>query len=234
MTPKGDISRREFLAPAAAGLALTLVPRHVLGGRGYVAPSDKITLAYIGCGTQGTRELLRMTANPDVQITAVCDPVKDGTNYIDWDKNDIRDRVRKFLENPDWGAGVEGIRAGRDMAKEIIETYYAKKRGSENFKGVTSYADFRELLEKEKDLDAVKIMTPDHQHATISIAAMKKKKHVLAHKPLANRVAEVRMVVETARKTGVATQLLAWHGPITPVRDMILDGAIGTLREVHN
>ncbi len=234
MTPKSDISRRDFLAPAAAGLALTLVPRHVLGGRGYVAPSDKITLAYIGCGTQGTRELLRMTANPDVQITAVCDPVKDGTNYIDWDKNDIRDRVRKFLENPDWGAGVEGIRAGRDMAKEIIETYYAKKRGSENFKGVASYADFRDLLEKEKDLDAVKIMTPDHQHATISIAAMKKKKHVLAHKPLANRVAEVRMVVETARKTGVATQLLAWHGPITPVRDMILDGAIGTLREVHN
>jgi hypothetical protein len=234
MNSKGKINRREFLAPAAAGLALTLVPRHVLGGPGYVAPSDKITLAYIGCGTQGTREMLRLIAAPEVQITAVCDPVKDGTNYIDWDKTGIRDSVRRVLEDSNWGAGVSGIRAGRDMAKEIIETYYAKKRASENFKGVASYADFRELLEKEKDLDSVKVMTPDHLHATISIAAMKKGKHVVMHKPLANRVAEVRMVVETARKTGVATHLLAWHRPINEVRDMILDGAIGTLTEVHN
>jgi hypothetical protein len=234
MGSKSDLNRREFLAPAAAGLALTLVPRHVLGGPGYVAPSDKITLAYIGCGTQGTRELLRLIANPDVQITAVCDPVKDGTNYIDWDKTGIRDSVRKVLDDPSWGEGVTGIRAGRDMAKEIIETYYAKKRAKENFRGVASYADFRELLEKEKDLDSVKIMTPDHLHATISIAAMKKRKHVAMHKPLANRVAEVRMVVDTARTTGVATHLLAWHSPLTTVRQMILDGAVGTLKEIHN
>jgi len=144
--------------------------------------------------------------------------------------------VRKVLENPNWGAGISGIRAGRDMAKEIIETYYAKKRAAENFKGVASYADFRELLEKEKDLDSVKIMTPDHLHATIAIAAMKRHKHVLVHKPLANRVAEVRMVVDTARKTGVATHLLAWRSPasLTAVRQMIVDGAIGTLKEVHN
>jgi hypothetical protein len=58
--------------------------------------------------------------------------------------------VRRVLENPDWGAGVTGIRAGRDMAKEIIETYYAKKRAAENFRGVASYADIRELLEKER------------------------------------------------------------------------------------
>jgi hypothetical protein len=234
MIPKSSMNRREFLAPAAAGLALTIVPRHVLGGPGYVAPSDKITLAYIGCGTQGTRELLRMITIPEVQITAVCDPVKDGTNYVDWSKTGIRDSVAERLEDPNWGAGMTGIRGGRDMAKEIIETYYAKKRAAENFRGVASYADFRELLEKEKDLDSVKIMTPDHLHATISIAAMKKGKHVLVHKPLANRVAELRMVVETARKTGVATHLLAWHRPVTAVRDMIVDGAIGTLREVHN
>ena len=234
MIPKGDLNRREFLAPAAAaGIALTLVPRHVLGGPGYVAPSDKINLAYIGCGTQGTREMLQLLAVPQVQITAVCDPVKDGANYIDWSKTGIRDSVRRTLENPDWGAGVSGIRGGRDMAKEIIETYYGKKRGAEKFGPVASYADFRELLEKEKDLDAVKIMTPDHLHATISIAAMKKHKHVLMHKPLSNRVSEVRMVVETARKTGVATHLLAWHAPLTAVRQMIQDGAIGTVREVH-
>jgi Oxidoreductase family, C-terminal alpha/beta domain/Oxidoreductase family, NAD-binding Rossmann fold len=233
-SPKDDLNRREFLAPAAAGLAMTLVPRHVLGGPGHVAPSDKIALAYIGCGTQGTRELLRLIAVPEVQITAVCDPVKDGTNYIDWDKTGLRDNVRKALGDPNWGAGVSGIRAGRDMAKEIIETYYAKYRGAEKFKGVASYADFRELLEKENGLDAVKIMTPDHLHATISIAAMKKDKHVMIHKPLSNRVAEVRMVVDSARKTGVATHLLAWRRPLTALREMLLDGSIGTLREVHN
>ncbi len=129
MTPKDDIGRREFLAPAAAAaVALTIVPRHVLGGPGYTAPSDKITLAYIGCGTQGTREMLRLITAPEVQITAVCDPVAEGANYVDWDKKGIQDSVRKVLENPSWGAGVSGIRAGRGMAKEIIETYYAKKR----------------------------------------------------------------------------------------------------------
>ena len=234
MIPKDEITRRDLLAPAAAGIALTLVPRHVLGGPGYVAPSDKITLACIGCGTQGTREMLQVMAIPEIQIVAVCDPVKDGTNYVDWSAHGIRDSVRRTLENPSWGDSVGGIRAGRDMAKEIIETYYAKKRSSDNFKGLASYADFRELLEKEKDLDSVKVMTPDHLHATISIAAMKKHKHVLVHKPLSNKVAEVRMVVDSARKTGVATHLLAWRAPLTAVRQMILDGAIGELKEVHN
>ena len=146
MVPKDEITRRDLLAPVAAGLALTLVPRHVLGGPGYVAPSDKITLAYIGCGTQGTRELLQLMTIPEIQITAVCDPVKDGTNYVDWSTNGIRDSVRRALDKPTWGDGVSGIRAGRDMAKEILETYYGSKRASDNFKGIASYADFRELL----------------------------------------------------------------------------------------
>src|SRR5262245_36341022 len=122
MESKDDVNRREFLAATASGLALTIVPRHVLGGAGYTAPSDKLTLANIGCGTQGIREMLRLLPAADVQITAVCDPVKDGTNYVDWDATGIRDSVRKFLEAPSWGEGVTGIRAGRDMAKEIIDT----------------------------------------------------------------------------------------------------------------
>ena len=130
----------------------------------------------------------------------------------------IHESVRRFLEEPSWGAGVTGIRVGRDMANDIIEPIIPKKRAGENFGVVASYADFRELLEKEKDLDAVKIMTPDHLHATISIAATKKRKHVLMHTPLSNRVAEVRMVVDSARKTRVATHLLAWRAPLTSVR----------------
>jgi hypothetical protein len=234
VTARDDLDRREFLAAAGAGLAFTIVPRHVLGGPGHTPPSDKLTVAYVGCGTQGIRELLRLLPLQDVQVTAVCDPVEDGTNYVDWSRNGIRDGVREALQDASWGGNVSGIRGGRNMAREIIETCYAKQRGSENFASVASYADFRELLEKEKDLDCVKVMTPDHLHATIAIAAMKKRKHVAMHKPLANRVAEVRMVVDAARRSGVSTQLLAWRRPITPVQEMIQEGAIGTLKEVHN
>ena len=234
MKLKENINRRKFLSSAATAFAFTVVPRHVLGGPKYVAPSDKITLAYIGCGTQGLREMLRLVTNPEVQIVAVCDPERDNTNYVDWDKYGIRNSIRKLLENPSWGEGVKGIRCGREVGREIVEKYYAKNRASESYKGCSSYADFRELLEKEKDLDSVKIMTPDHHHATISIAAMKKGKHVAMHKPVANRIYEARLVVETARKTGVATHLLAWRSPIDSVRDMVRNGAIGTLQEIHN
>ena len=61
----GDISskepgmdRRKFVElTATAALGFTIVPRHVLGGKNFIAPSDKITLGYIGMGTQGIREL---------------------------------------------------------------------------------------------------------------------------------------------------------------------------------
>jgi hypothetical protein len=235
MKAKDSVNRRTFLESTAASLAFTIVPRNVLGGPNHIAPSDKLTLAYIGCGTQGIREVLRLVANPEVQIVAVCDPEKDNTNYIEWSRNDIRNSIRKLLEKPAWGEGVKGVRCGREVLREITETYYAQKRAAETFKGCSSYADFRELLEKEKDLDSVKVMTPDHLHATIAIAAMKKGKHVAMHKPIANRVSEARQVVAIARKTGVATHLLAYRsGPANSVKEMLLNGAIGAVREVHD
>src|SRR5207302_823529 len=81
---------------------------------------------------------------------------------------------------------------------------------SDKIKGVSSYTDYRELLDKEKDLNAVKIMTPDHLHGVISIAAMKKGKHAIMHKPIANRLKEARMVIDTARERGVATHFMPW------------------------
>jgi len=66
------------------------------------------------------------------------------------------------------------------------------------------------------------------------MAAMRAGKHVAVHKPLSNRVSEVRMLVETAKKTGKQTHLLAYRPAVTAVADMVKDGAIGTLREVHN
>src|ERR1700712_505399 len=75
---KTQINRRKFVKMTTTGaLAFSIIPRHVLGGSGFTAPSDKLTIAYIGCGTQGFRELLPLLAVPGVQVVAVCDPNKD-------------------------------------------------------------------------------------------------------------------------------------------------------------
>jgi len=231
-----DQNRRKFLGTAAATAAFTIVPRHVLGGPGVVAPSDKITLAYIGTGTQGLREMIWMLPIPDIQIVSVCDPSKDAVEYRDWSRDGIRNQARALLKKPDWGADLNAVPGGRDVAKNIVETYYASQRPGEKFKGCSSYADFRELLDKEKDVNAVKIMTPDHLHGVIAIAAMKRGKHVIVHKPIANRMKEAKLVIDTARRTGVSTFFMPWeaHGSMEPVMAWIKDGSIGTLREVHN
>jgi predicted dehydrogenase len=79
-------------------------------------------------------------------------------------------------------------------------------------------------------------MTPDHTHATISIAALKKGLNVIVHKPLANRLLEARAVIDTARAKRVATHFLpASEGANQKLAvAMVKNGAIGTLREIHN
>jgi hypothetical protein len=235
-TPK-KIKRREFLgSAAAASLALTIVPRKVLGGPGYIAPSDKITLGYIGCGTQGLREMTALIANPALQIVAVCDPNKFSTNYIDWSQNDVRNGIRNALGDKTWGENITGIPGGRDIGQEFVQKYYGKSVESGVFKGCNSYEDFRELLEKESDVNAIKIMTPDHLHGPVAIASMNKGKHVVTHKPIANRIYEARLTIETARKTGRSTHLLAWskRPDYDLIKTWISEGSIGRLKEIHN
>lgn len=230
------MNRRRFLGSALASGAFTIVPRRVLGGTGHVAPSDRITLAHIGMGTQGFSELGGLLADPQIQIVAVCDPNTDSNDYVEWGKNGVRNRIRSYLDDSSWRENDNGCPGGREVGRKVVDTYYANHRGAENFKGCAAYADFRELLEKEKDVDAVKVMTPDHLHATVSIAAMKKGKHVLMHKPIANRLYEGRLVLETARRTKKATHLLAYGSGADNGRiaERIKQGAIGPLREVHN
>jgi predicted dehydrogenase len=98
------------------------------------------------------------------------------------------------------------------------------------------YADFRELLDQQKDLDAVTVATPDHLHAAVTMAAMKAGKHVYCEKPLTHTVAEARAIRDAARKYKVATQM-GNQGQATEearlVSEMIWDGAIGTVKEIH-
>lgn len=237
MPKKQPLPRRAFIGTAAAAsIGFTIIPRHVFGGRGFIAPSDKLNIAYIGCGTQGIREMNDLLKNPRVQIVSVCDPNRFSTNYVDWSPHDIRNCMREATGNSKWGEDLQGIPGGRDVGQEMVNGYYGRQKNAINFKGCTSYEDYRDLLEKEKDFDAVKVMTPDHLHAHVSIAALKKGKQVVIHKPIANRMYEAKRTIETARTTGIQTHLLAWSrisGNQT-LKKMLEDGAIGTLREIHN
>ncbi len=232
-----ESNRRKFLGTAAGVAAFTIVPRHVLGGPGVVPPSDKITMAHIGTGTEGLREIQPLLAAPEIQIVAVCDPCKFAAGYRDWSKDGLLRDLRRTLGKPDWRVGTEAvIPGGRDVGQNVVDTYYSNLRAGDSFKGCAAYADFRELFEKQKDLDAVKIMTPDHLHGVISIAAMKQRKHVILHKPIANRLKEARMTIDAARTSGVATHFVPWdsNGSMEQVMGWIRDGEIGALREIHN
>jgi hypothetical protein len=237
MANSKKINRREFLgSAAAASLAFTVVPRQVLGGPGFIAPSDKITIGYIGCGTQGMREMVSLIANPALQIVAVCDPNKFTTDYVDWSLNGVRNGIRTALGDTTWGESIKGIPGGRDIGQEFVQKYYGKSKDSGTYKGCASYEDFRELLEKEKDLNTIKIMTPDHLHATVAIASMKKGKNVLTHKPIANRMREAKLTIEMAKKPGMSTHLLAWSDrpDNDKIKKYISEGKIGKLKEIHN
>lgn len=234
---ENSINRRDFIGGvSAAAIGVTVIPRHVLGGNGYVPPSDKINVAYIGLGTQGLRQLPDIIKLPEVQITAVCDPQRKAINYYDWSPTGLRNELRELIGNPNWNTGGNNtVPGGLDNGKEIVDAYYTKQTGKKY--NCKAYTDFRELFEKEKDLNAVQVMTPDHLHGLISTAALKRNIAVSVHKPLSNRLLEGKKVVDLAFKSSATTHLLPWdsNGPDMPkVMDWINNGAIGKLREVHN
>ena len=96
------------------------------------------------------------------------------------------------------------------------------------------YQDFREMLDVEKEIDAVVIGTPDHTHAIAALAALKKGYHVYCAKPLARTIAEIRRITEASRQAKVATQMSTQQNASPDHRlicEWIWDGAIG---EVHH
>ena len=138
----------------------------MLGGAGNVSPNSKTTLAGIGVGGQGTQNIVTFLDFPEVQVVAVCDVNRESGGYLSWN----------------WSEG-KGQDGGREPARRAVDEYYAKQQPSGQYAGCKAYADYRELLAKE-DVDAVMIATPDHTHAVITMAALKKRKHVYCEKPL--------------------------------------------------
>ena len=92
------------------------------------------------------------------------------------------------------------------------------------------------MLEKQKDIEAVAVCTPDHHHFFAAIIAMKKGKHVYVEKPMAHSVWEVRQMREAAAKHKVATQMGNQGTAASGLRqgaEIVRSGAIGDVREVH-
>ena len=236
--PKSEkLNRREFITSAASIEAtISIVPSSVIAGTGHVPPSDQLTVANIGCGTQGLREMGDLLKNPKIRLVAVCDVNKSSSDYIDWSPYGIRNTIRETIGDNSWWEGKPGIPGGRDIGQEYVEKYYAKNKPSGRYKGCASYEDYRELLDQEKGIDVVKIMTPDHTHAPIALAAMSKKINVVTHKPIANRLLEGRKVIQKANESGAITHLLAWSDrqEYRQMKVWMDAGLIGDLQEIHN
>jgi predicted dehydrogenase len=98
------------------------------------------------------------------------------------------------------------------------------------------FKDYRVMLERRKDIDAVMIATPDHMHAPITLAALRAGKHVYVEKPMAHTIEEARVMTQVAKETGLVTQMgNNGHGGegLRLIREWILAGAIGPVREIH-
>lgn len=158
--PEGN-SRRKFIRNAAIASSIMIVPRHVLGGVGFTAPSDQLNLAAIGAGGKGRSDIKNASVNGRERVVALCDVHFSGS---------ASDSVKAF---PD----------------------------------AKLYADYREMLDKEKDIDAVTISTPDHVHGPAAAYAMQRGKHVYVQKPMTHNIREARLLTEMARKEKIVTQM---------------------------
>ncbi|WP_409150136.1 Gfo/Idh/MocA family protein [Sphingobacterium sp. BS-2] len=184
-------SRRDFIKNSAiAAAGISIVPRHVLGGTGFTAPSDKLVVAGIGVGGKGESDIKSFHDSGKADIAFLCD--------------------------------VDDRRAAN-----------SRKR----FPKAKYYKDYREMLDKEhKNIDAVSVSTPDHNHAIQALAAMQLGKHVYVQKPLAHDVWEARVLTEAAKKYKVVTQMgnqgASNDGP-RQAREWYEAGLIGNVHTVY-
>ncbi|MEW6237648.1 MAG: Gfo/Idh/MocA family oxidoreductase [Candidatus Omnitrophota bacterium] len=137
-----------------------------------------------------------------------------------------------------------GGRGGYDMEQCLSENIVAlcdvdEKQAAKSFnrfEKVPKYKDFRVMLDKQKDVDAVIVGAPDHVHAVMAINAIQRDKHVYLEKPMAHNLYEVRALMKAASEHKVQTQLgNQGHSshPIRKVCEWIANGAIGDVEEVH-
>jgi predicted dehydrogenase len=107
----------------------------------------------------------------------------------------------------------------------------------QRFPDVKVYQDWRELLDKEKNLNSANISTPDHMHAPITMRAMQQGLHVYTQKPLTQTIFEARQLARVAGEKKLVSQMgiqIHSHPIHRTIVAMLQDGAIGKVKEVHS
>ena len=139
------------------------------------------------------------------------------------------------------GVGGMGYTNLRHMETENIvalcdvDWKYAGRNSFERWTKAKQYKDYREMFDKQKDIDAVMVATPDHSHALAAVMAMRLGYHVYVQKPLTHSVYESRVLRDTARIYGVATQMGNQGNSDDGIRDIcewIWAGTIGEITHV--
>ena len=110
-------------------------------------------------------------------------------------------------------------------------------RKAKQFPQAKQYRDYRKLLdEMGKDIDAVTVSTPDHNHGIASIRAMKMGKHCFCQKPLTQTVAEARLMRQLSKEKKLATQMGNQGSAESGLRravEVVQAGVIGRPLELH-
>ncbi|MEX2592277.1 MAG: Gfo/Idh/MocA family oxidoreductase [Anditalea sp.] len=179
------LNRRSFLKNtglAASSMLVipTIIPGSALGKNGFVAPSDRINMAFIGAGNQAGNDVRGFLEDNRVQVTSICDVNKKSPGY--WD----------------------GKVAGREFIMEVVDDFYSTKQGKK-YRSSKGYTDFREVVGL-KDIDVVEVVTPDHWHAIPVLMAAEAGKDIYCQKPLSLTIAEGRAMSDAVKKHGVIFQ----------------------------
>lgn len=184
--PACGIPRRRFLGTVSAGAAFSILPRHVLGGPGRTPPSETVHIAVIGVGGQGMNDLRGLLGRPDARVVAVADPALE-TDYSQF-----------YYRSP----------GGRGPALAAVAAEDERRAGGgKGAPRCAGYVDYREMLERERGIDAVLVATPDHVHAVATMAAIRRGKHVFCEKPLTHSIHEARALREAAAGAGIVSQM---------------------------
>ncbi|MGA0047964.1 MAG: Gfo/Idh/MocA family protein [Flavobacteriaceae bacterium] len=190
MKKKHRDSRRDFIKKSVAASSIMIVPRHVLGGPGYLAPSDQLNLAAIGSGGKGASDISNASVQGREHVAALCD----------------------------------------------VDFSGSASKTAQKFPKAKQYADYRVMLDKEKNIDAVTISTPDHVHGPAAAYAMERGIHVYVQKPMTHNIREARMLTEMAREKKIVSQM-GNQGGSNPLLNMVQhwidSGELGAISDVQ-
>ncbi len=154
----------------------------------------------------------------------------------------LRGPLRETLNVAAIGVGGRGWNnlsaiAGENLLAICDVDDVRAKRARETFPDVPYYRDYRELLAEHGDrLDAVAVSTPDHTHAPIALAAMRRGLHCYCEKPLTWSIEEARALATVARERGLVTQMGNQGSAADGFRrgvEALRAGVLGAVREVH-